>query len=277
MQTLKIFQSLWGMEQRIPNKSEPSYDTQFKQIKNAGYHGVCLDPAVREIEENLALAPLFDQFQLECMVNAFPYEINELRPLLDMSLELNAAQVNIIGGVMPVNTTRIKEVVESWKEIASEYPFPVLFETHRNSTLNDLYSTLEVLDMVPDLRLCADLSHFVVDREFHLPIEDRERKFISRILSHSDSFQGRVASNEQIQIAINFPQHKEWVNQFKTWWREGICEWKKRSHSDATLNFLIELGPPPYAITDINQRELSDRWQEGLEIRSWIEEIWQQF
>ena len=52
---------------------------------------------------------------------------------------------------------------------------------------------------------------------------------------------------------------------------------EKRSHNDATLNFLIELGPPPYAITDRNQKELSDRWQEGLEIRSWIEEIWQQF
>ena len=277
MQTLKIFQSLWGMEQRIPDISEPSYDSQFKQIANAGYHGVCLDPAVREIEENLALAPLFDQFQLECMVNVFPYEITELRPLLDMSLELNAVQVNIIGGVMPVNTAKIKEVIESWMEISSKYPFPVLFETHRNSTLNDLFSTLEVLDLVPDLRLCADLSHFVVDREFHLPIEDRDRKLISKIISHSDSFQGRVASNEQIQIAIDFPQHKEWISQFKSWWREGISGWKKRSHSDATLNFLIELGPPPYAITDRNQKELSDRWQEGLEIRSWIEEIWQQF
>ena len=277
MQTLQIFQSLWGMEQRIPEKSEPPYDTQFEQIANAGYHGVCLDPAIHEIKENLALAPLFDQFKLECMVNVFPYKIDELRPLLDMSLELNAVQVNIIGGVMPIKTTGIKEVVESWKEISLEYPFPVLFETHRNSTLNDLYSTLEVLDLVPDLRLCADLSHFVVDREFHLPIEDRDRKFVSRILSHSDSFQGRVASNEQIQIAIDFPQHKEWVNQFKMWWREGILGWRKRSHSDAKLNFLIELGPPPYAITDLNQRELSDRWQEGLEIRRWIEDIWQEF
>ncbi len=277
MQTLQIFQSLWGMEQRIPKKPELSYDIQFEQIANADYHGVCLDPAVHEIKENLALAPLFDQFELECMVNAFPYDINELRPLLDMSLELNAVQVNIIGGVMPIQANRIKEVIESWREMSAEYPFPVLFETHRNSTLNDLYSTLEVLDLVPDLRLCADLSHFVVDREFHLPIEDLDRKFISKILSHSDSFQGRVSSNEQIQIAIDFPQHKEWVNQFKLWWREGIFGWRKRSHNDAKLNFLVELGPPPYAITDLNQRELSNRWQEGLEIRSWIEKIWREF
>ncbi len=277
MQTLQIFQSLWGMEQRIPGQPELSYDIKFEQVANADYHGICLDPAVHEIKENLALAPLFEKFKLECMVNVFPYEINELRPLLDMSLELNAVQVNIIGGVMPIKATGIKDVIESWKEISSEYPFPVLFETHRNSTLNDLYSTLEVLDLVPDLRLCADLSHFVIDREFHLPIEDQDRRFISKILSHSDSFQGRIASNEQIQIAIDFPQHQEWVSQFKIWWREGIFGWRKRSHSDAKLNFLIELGPPPYAITDLNQRELSNRWQEGLEIRSWVEKIWREF
>ena len=126
MQTLQIFQSLWGMEQRIPEKSEPPYDTQFEQIANAGYHGVCLDPAIHEIKENLALAPLFDQFKLECMVNVFPYKIDELRPLLDMSLELNAVQVNIIGGVMPIKTTGIKEVVESWKEISLEQSPPSL-------------------------------------------------------------------------------------------------------------------------------------------------------
>ena len=43
---------------------------------------------------------------------------------------------------------------------------------------------------------------------------------------------------------------------------------------DATLVFLCELGPPPYAMTDGNQEELSDRWQEALQIRAWIQAIW---
>jgi hypothetical protein len=33
-------------------------------------------------------------------------------------------------------------------------------------------------------------------------------------------------------------------------------------------------GPPPYAMTDANQAELSDRWQAALTIRDWIEKIW---
>ena len=50
--------------------------------------------------------------------------------------------------------------------------------------------------------------------------------------------------------------------------------WRRRNEDDATLVFLCELGPPPYAITDAEQNELSDRWQESLQIRDWVREIW---
>ena len=50
--------------------------------------------------------------------------------------------------------------------------------------------------------------------------------------------------------------------------------WRRRNDDNATLIFLCELGPPPYAMTDVNQAELSDRWQEALTIRGWVEELW---
>lgn len=77
-----------------------------------------------------------------------------------------------------------------------------------------------------------------------------------------------------MQVAIDFPQHQQWVEIFKGWWKFGIRQWRERSGEDATLVFLCELGPPPYAITDGDQRELSDRWQESLQIRDWVLEIW---
>ena len=51
-------------------------------------------------------------------------------------------------------------------------------------------------------------------------------------------------------------------------------KWRARNADDAKLVFLCELGPPPYAITDRNQEELSDRWQESLRIRDWARQIW---
>jgi hypothetical protein len=96
------------------------------------------------------------------------------------------------------------------------------------------------------------------------------------IIERSDSFQGRVANREQIQVQIDFPQHREWVEQFRAWWRQGIGEWRRRSADGDTLHFLCELGPPPYAMTDARGRELSDRWQEALQIRAWVEAIWRE-
>ncbi len=128
---------------------------------------------------------------------------------------------------------------------------------------------------MPELRLCADLSHFVVDREFREPLSARDAAWITRILEHSDSFQGRVANREQVQVQIGFPQHQAWVAIFKEWWREGMALWRQRQTAPATLRFLCELGPPSYAMTDARGLELSDRWEEALTIRGWVEDIWQ--
>ena len=124
------------------------------------------------------------------------------------------------------------------------------------------------------MRLCADLSHFVVDREFRAPIPPVDQGYIDRILERSDCFQGRIAGREQVQLQINFPQHQEWVEIFRRWWKQGMRSWRQRNHDDATLRFLCELGPPPYAMTDGDCLELSDRWDEALQIKGWVENIW---
>lgn len=151
---------------------------------------------------------------------------------------------------------------------------PLLFETHRDGLLNDLYFTLQLMELVPEMRLCADLSHFVVDRELRAPVPEQDQKYIRSVLERSDCFQGRIANREQVQIQIDFQQHQQWVEIFKGWWKEGMRLWRQRNDKDATLIFLCELGPPPYAITDANQNELSDRWQESLQIRDWVRAIW---
>jgi len=274
VQKLDIYQSLWAMELRRPGIAERPMEENFAMAKEAGYHGLCIDPAVDEIDKMLRLKPLFDSYGLKCMVNAFPHTVDELAPLLAMSAEMNASLVNVIGGVMPLKVDDGVAVVNRWMHDAQKADLPLLFETHRDCTLNDLYYTLQLIEEVPEMRLCADLSHYVIDREMPLPLSQRDRDFMSRILHRSDCFQGRISNREQIQIQIDFPQHQAWVEQFKAWWRQGISAWRQRNGADETLIFLCELGPPPYAITDAHGAELSDRWQEAMTIKTWVEEIW---
>jgi hypothetical protein len=274
MQKLEIFQSLWAMERRHPELPERSFAESFAMVAEAGYHGMCLDPGLADLEHYEPTRELFEKYQLGCMFNAFPHTPDELQPLLDAAASYGARQVNVIGEVMPIDYRDAVPVIHRWMGEARAMDIPLLLETHRNSTLNDLYYTLQVMDAIPDLRLCADLSHFVVDREFEAPLSEQNSAYIRRILERSDCFQGRVASREQVQVQIDFPQHREWVDIFRAWWKEGMRLWRRRHGDDATLIFLCELGPPGYAITDANGYELSDRWQEALTIKTWVEEMW---
>jgi hypothetical protein len=274
VQKLDIYQSLWGMELRNPRLPERSKEEAFRMIASAGFDGACMDPSVAEIPECREYAHLFAEHKLGCMVNAFPYRPEDMTPILDFAKEMNACMVNVISGVMPIKPEDAVSDVRRWIGEAGDRDIPLLFETHRDGLLNDLYFTLQLMDLVPEMRLCADLSHFVVDRELRSPVPKRDQAYISSVLNRSDCFQGRIANREQVQIQISFPQHQEWVEIFKGWWREGMREWRKRNDDDATLIFLCELGPPPYAITDGDQNELSDRWQESLQIRDWARTIW---
>ena len=68
-------------------------------------------------------------------------------------------------------------------------------------------------------------------------------RLIHRILDNSWGIHGRIASREQVQISLGFPQHQGWVELFMGWWEYAIRSWRKRAKPDAVLTFLCELGP----------------------------------
>ena len=274
MRRLEIFQSLWAMELRRPDGVERPVEESFQMVADAGYAGMAIDLGVMNNEEALATRPHFERHGLGCLINAFPQTIEDLRPVLKMSRQFDTRYVNIIGQVMPIAVQDMIPVVRAWIEMAGEEDVPILFETHRNCITNDLFATLQLIDAIPEMRLCADLSHYLVDREFWYPISDEDDALIQRILHRADAFQGRVASREQVQVQISFPQHQKWFDLFSRWWTDGFQSWLARSPEDGVLNFLCELGPPEYAITGADGYELSNRWEEALMIKERVEQIW---
>ena len=274
MQQLKIYQSRWAMELRRPDGVERTDEEAFAMVAEAGFHGMALDLGASDMAEAKKTLPLFQKHNLECMINAFPDTIDGLQPVLDMAKEFDASYVNIIGQVMPFTVDEGVEVVKRWMEMADASGVDILFETHRNCITNDLFYTLQLMDRLPDMPICADLSHYIVDREFWFPLSAGDQALIRRILKRADMFQGRISNREQVQIQIDFPRHQKWVDQYKAWWEEGIGYWKGRHGPDDTMIFLTELGPPEYAITGADGFELSDRWEEALKIKGWVEDIW---
>ena len=64
------------------------------------------------------------------------------------------------------------------------------------------------------------------------------------------------------------------MERFIGWWRYGIEDWLTRAQTPQSLAFTCELGPPPYAITGADGREISDRWAEALKLKALIRQVW---
>ena len=272
-QRLQIYTSLWSMKPHDNTGNILSHEDICLKVKDGGFAGLALDLGASDVNEANAIRPYLERNDLTPLIVAFPKTVSSFEDTLKMAKDFGSPFVDVIGQVTPLSLDGMIPVIRAWLEMSEKIGMPIQFETHRNCITNDLYSTLLLLDAIPEMRLCADLSHYVVDREFWFPLGTRDLNLISRIIERSDSFQGRVASRQQIQLQLHFPQNQKWVELFKDWWREGVHSWKKRN-SEGDFLFLCELGPPEYAMTNELGKEMSNRWEESLTIKSWIEKIW---
>jgi len=271
-QCLKTYTSLWAMQPHNQTGVKLPYDEVCEMVATAGYDGMAIDLGAGDVAQAHEVRPHMQRYGLTPLIVAFPKTVEGLRETLVMAKDFGSPFVDVIGQVMPLSVDGMIPVIREWMDMADQVGISVQFESHRNCITNDLYSTLCLLDAIPEMRMCADLSHYVVDREFWHPVSERDMGLISRILQRSDSFQGRVASRQQIQLQLDFPQHKKWVELFRHWWHEGLQGWRQRNQGDCI--FLCELGPPEYAMTGPDGREMSNRWDEALQIKLWVQEIW---
>jgi hypothetical protein len=272
-QQLLVLQSLWAMERRLADEPEWPLQTQLTMIRDAGFDGA----GVRFIDAEFAgeVTSFLRNHGMIWQAQCYPTSVDDLKPVLELVARLGADHVNLQPNVRPHRIEPCIPLLEGWQRLAEQAGIAVHVETHRDRMTTDLFFTLELLNRFPDLRLTADVSHYLVGREFAWPVDEVNHAMIHRILDHSWGIHGRIASREQVQVSLGFPQHRGWVELFMGWWEYAIRSWRKRAKPDAVLTFLCELGPPPYAITGPDGAELSDRWADALQMKDMIRALWQ--
>ena len=261
------------MERRVPGTPEWPLRTQLKMIRDAGFDGAgvrFVDPAFAA-EATGFLREHGMIWQAQCN----PATVDALKPVLDLVARLGADHVNLQPDARPATIPACIPLLEGWRRLADQAGVALHVETHRDRMTTDLLFTLQLLDCFPDLRLTADLSHYLVGREFAWPVDAVNHALIHRILDNAWGLHGRIASREQVQVSPGFLQHQGWVGLFMDWWEYAMRSWRRRAGPDATLTFLCELGPPPYAITGPDGAELSDRWAEALVLQDRVRALWQ--
>jgi len=260
------------MERRVHGTPEWPLRTQLEMIREAGFDGA----GVRFVDVAFATEAtgfLRDNgliWQAQC----YPASLDALKPVLDLVARLGADHVNLQPDVRPSRLAPCIPLLEGWRRLADQASVPVHVETHRDRMTTDLLFTLQLLDCFPDLRLTADISHYLVGREFAWPVDATNHALMRRILDNAWGLHGRIASREQVQVSLGFPQHQGWVGLFMGWWEYAMRSWRRRAGPDAVLTFLCELGPPPYAITGPDGAELSDRWLDALVLKDMVRQLW---
>ncbi|MBV1703649.1 MAG: sugar phosphate isomerase/epimerase [Hyphomicrobiales bacterium] len=271
MGRLIVLQSMWAMERRHTDGFERSLEDNVRMIVEAGYGGVsahCTDRAAVA-----RLASLLKGTGLVIEGQAFPKSVEDLAPVLEIAAEFGVHHVDLQPDVRPRRIDDCLPLLDGWMRLAGEAAVPVWIETHRDRMTTDLYFTLDLLDRRPDLPLIADLSHFLVGREFAWPVSEENHAMIRRVLANAKSFHGRVASREQVQVEISYPHHRQWLDLFLGWWEYGFRRHRAREGADADLCFTCELGPKPYAITGVDGNDAADRWAEALQLRAAVEAL----
>ena len=123
--------------------------------------------------------------------------------------------------------------------MADQIGVPVQFESHRNCITNDLYSNLCLLGAIPEMRMCADLSHYVMDREFWFLMSDRDMGLITRICSAQTVF--KVALRAVSTSSYNSIFHK--IKNRRSGSKAGGMRASKTGVNAATaIAFFCELG-----------------------------------
>ncbi|HIG54123.1 MAG TPA: sugar phosphate isomerase/epimerase [Candidatus Latescibacteria bacterium] len=269
----QVYQSYWGMSSLPFGGEEWSMEEKLAKIAEAGFDGV--EWLMEEKEHREAMVPLCDKYNLQRSNIVFPWTPDEFEDDIQAAKDGGASHINLQPMPMPRLVAHGVSYLVRCMDMAAAAGYELFIETHRDRMTTDMYFTLDLIDAVPDMVLCGDLSHFLVGREFSgPPLSEQNQIYMEQILARCGAFHGRVASREQVQVPINFPHNKVWLDLYASWWEYGFRQFKERSGEDDVLTFVVELGPPTYAMQGADGQELSDRWAEAVQMKDLVREIW---
>ena len=167
--SLVILQSMWAMENILPNSETLPMPDAIAQIKARGFHGV-----TDHMMQRQQVLPLIRELKAHGLTmegQCFPTSVDALQPTLELAAEFQPHHVTIQPNVRTHDLKQAIDLLEGWQRLAEQIDVPVYIETHRYRLTNDLLFTLEILKELPNLKLLGDLSHYVV---IHIPVQETE-------------------------------------------------------------------------------------------------------
>ncbi|KAJ5652628.1 hypothetical protein N7507_010054 [Penicillium longicatenatum] len=259
---IDCFRTVWGIE---PGTNLDNWAKWFPELKALGYNGVevnihALDPK-RDIPR---LRQICDDLDFDISVLGHSSWVDYLGPrpvglkardhlknyrdVLLLAATLRPVSFNFQSGE---DAWDIEESIRFYRgtlEVDDELGVSgrVYHETHRNRSMFTPYAAQQILKAVPQLRITADFSHWMVCLERLLDIGEGDRAMMDSIIPHVYHIHSRIGTTQASQCPEPMnPVFEEERLCFERLWMK-VLQCRIKENPDSKIIFVPEYGPFPY-------------------------------
>jgi sugar phosphate isomerase/epimerase len=264
---LQLFKTLWGHSGPLSAAAD--------QARAAGFVGLegNVDVPLQRREELQAVLHAADLRFIQEIVTAGNYvprrhdtvqeHIADVERQLQLGRALAPQWVTIIGGCDAWTLEQSVQFFSESQEIAARMNIGCSFETHRSRSLFNPWTTLAILQRVPELKLTCDFSHWVVVLERQL---DNDWGVVREVARHAHHIHARVGYDQGPQVP--HPAAPEYAAALASHQRYWQAIWSaQRDKSFAVTTMTPEFGPDGYLQSvPFTQQPVADLW----EINRWM-------
>ncbi len=268
---LRIQHSLWSLI-KLPFNAPVEWTLveKLERVKAAGFEAVeCWLTDKDEAEHRSAL----DAQGLRLILGHRPFQLHDVRIAVERAKRLKADFVFAQPADAFTPASEVAALVQEGRKIANDAGLAFFVEVHRNNFTENLPQIKQLIELVPDIRFTADLSHLVVCGEFYGWEDERAVDRLLPVLERTSHMHGRISNGEQVQVDVGDGSTAT-AQFFVRLWATAMTHWLQGAGPGDVMPFASELGPPRYAITTPDGKEISDRWEQSLVMKHLAEQAW---
>jgi hypothetical protein len=254
---LEIYRHLWGVTDRLEDAVE--------RIQAEGYVGIehdLPDPSDRDrFNEVLSSASLAYIPAIYTEGLTVAEHLDSLSQQVDLAAAFEPRFITAQAGLDRWSIDETLEFLEPALALEAEVGVPIAHETHRGRVLFNPWRAREVLERLPDLKLCCDYSHWVVVAERLIDEETEIRELCAERCLH---IHARVGYEEGPQVPDpRAPEYQEHLAAHERWWDEIWAAQERRGMPVTTLT--PEYGSDGYVHTlPYTAAPVADLWTVSL-------------
>ncbi|PMX20923.1 MULTISPECIES: sugar phosphate isomerase/epimerase [unclassified Pseudomonas] len=263
----KLFKPLWGFS---GSPGQAAYDAV-----EAGFDGI-EGPAPNDLMARSDLAASLEEHRLDYIAEictggsyvpdrkATPAEhLTDLERKVINALPLRPRLCNVMAGCDAWPLEVQYDFFAAALEIGARHSVTLSFETHRSRSMFNPWVTEALIRRLPELRLTADISHWVVVAE-RLLEDDWELLLV--VADHVHHLHGRVGYPQGPQVPHPAaPEYADCLAFHQRFWEAVWCSQRRRDYVVSSMT--PEFGPDGYLHTlPFTDQPVADLWQ----INRWV-------